>query len=142
MAMAQVVSIEPENPPVALRLVVSTPDSGAWRWGASLAQRRAARARMVRRRRRTLASVALVTGLVILAWPGHAFGGVNSVGLSTDLATSSVLSSGMDYVVQPGDTVTTIARLMNPVTPALARRALVRELGSAVVVPGEHVIVP
>ncbi len=86
--------------------------------------------------------MALVAGLVILAWPGHAFGGENSVGLPTDLATSSVLSAGMDYVVQPGDTVSSIARLINPVTPVLARRALVRELGSTVVVPGEHVIVP
>lgn len=140
--MAQVVVDEWEQTPTALRLVVSTPETNGWRRGASLAQRRAARARMVRRRRRTLVIAALIAGLVVLAWPGHAFGGENSVGLSTDLATSSVLSAGMDYVVQPGDTVDTIARLINPVQPVLARRALVRELGSAVVVPGEHVIVP
>jgi hypothetical protein len=140
--MAQVLIPESERAPVALRLVVSTPEIGSWRHGAPVAQRRAARVRMLRRRRRSLACAALVAGLVILAWPGHAFGGENSVGLSTDLATSSVLSAGMDYVVQPGDTIDTIARLINPVTPSLARRALVRELGSAVVVPGEHVIVP
>ncbi|MGC8509997.1 MAG: hypothetical protein ACP5PB_03890 [Acidimicrobiales bacterium] len=142
MAMAQVMVPEAEQAPVVLRLVVPAPEIASWRRGASLTQRRAARARAVRRRRRSLVGAALVAGLVMLAWPGHAFGGENSVGLSTDLATSSVLSAGMDYVVQPGDTIGTIARLVNPVTPALARRALVRELGSAVVVPGEHVIVP
>lgn len=142
MAMAQVMATESEQAPAVLRLVVSASEAASWRRGAPLAQRRAARARMVQRRRRSLVGAALVAGLVVLAWPGHAFGWENSVGLSTDVATSSVLSAGMDYVVQPGDTVGTIARLINPVTPALARRALVRELGSAVVVPGEHVIVP
>jgi hypothetical protein len=32
--------------------------------------------------------------------------------------------------------------MMNPVDPKLARRDLVRELGSTVVVPGEHVLIP
>jgi hypothetical protein len=48
----------------------------------------------------------------------------------------------MDYVVQPGDTVSSIARLMNPTDPAEARALLVHELGSSVVVPGEHVLIP
>jgi len=79
---------------------------------------------------------------VLLAWPGHAFGGTNGVGLSTDLATSSTLSSGMVYVVQPGDTLESIAQSVNPVNPSLARRALVNELHSSVVVTGEHVLIP
>jgi hypothetical protein len=81
-------------------------------------------------------------GLVILAWPGHAFGGVTGAGLPDDLANSSVLASGMNYVVQPGDTVNSIARMMNPVDPKLARADLVRELDSSVVVPGERVLIP
>ena len=48
----------------------------------------------------------------------------------------------MIYVVQPGDTVGSIARAMNPVDPAFARRLLVKELDSSVVVPGEHVLIP
>jgi transposase-like protein len=48
----------------------------------------------------------------------------------------------MDYVVQPGNTVNSIAREMNPANPSLARSLLVRELGSTVVVPGEHVLIP
>lgn len=122
-----------------LRLV-STPD--VYRTGPSLARRRAARARMLQRRRRTLVALILVTGLVILSWPGHAFGGTTGGGLSTDLANSSVLASGMEYVVQPGDTVRSIATLMNSVDPAAAQRALVREIHSSVVVPGEHVLIP
>jgi hypothetical protein len=97
---------------------------------------------MLQRRRRTLVALALVAGLVILAWPGHAFGGTTGAGLPTDLANSSVLASGMVYVVQPGDSVSTIARLMNPIDPSLARTALVYELRSTVVVPGEHVLIP
>jgi hypothetical protein len=122
-----------------LRLV-TTPQ--VFRTGPTLANRRAVRARMMKRRRRTLVSFALLLGLVILAWPGHAFGGETGAGLPTDLANSSVLASGMNYVVQPGDTVNSIARMMNPVDPKVARAALVSELDSSVVVPGEHVLIP
>ncbi|HVB51515.1 MAG TPA: LysM peptidoglycan-binding domain-containing protein [Acidimicrobiales bacterium] len=110
--------------------------------GPSLTQRRAARGRLVQRRRRTLVGLVLVAALTILALPGHVFGATTGAGLSTDLAGSSVLASGMEYVVQPGDTVSSIARNINPVTPSLARSLLVRELGSSVVVPGEHVLIP
>jgi predicted Zn-dependent protease len=48
----------------------------------------------------------------------------------------------MNYVVQPGDTVNSIARMINPVDPKVARADLVRELDSSVVVPGEHVLIP
>ena len=122
-----------------LRLV-TTPQ--VFRTGPTLVNRRAARARMMRRRRRTLVALALMLGLVILAWPGHAFGGETGAGLPGDLADSSVLASGMSYVVQPGDTVNSIARMMNPVDPKVARADLVRELDSSVVVPGERVLIP
>ncbi|HUV57642.1 MAG TPA: hypothetical protein VMV96_02430 [Acidimicrobiales bacterium] len=112
------------------------------RSGRPLAERRAARARMMQRRRRSLVALALMMGLGVLAWPGHAFGGTTGAGLPTDLANSSVLASGMDYVVQPGDTVTSIAQLMNPVDPSRARVALVHELQSSVVVTGEHILIP
>lgn len=128
-----------EEVPARLYLVESTPTV---RRGPTLAQRRASRARMLRRRRRSLAVLALSAGLVILAWPGHAFGGTTGSGLPTDLATSADLASGMVYVVQGGDTVSSIAALVNPLDPRLARRALVAELGSDVVVPGEHVLIP
>lgn len=125
-----------------LRLVSLETSPSPLRTGPALAQRRQARARMLRRRRRTYVALLLVLGLAILSWPGHAFGGTTSAGLPTDLANGSVLASGMAYVVQPGDTVASIARLVNPVDPALARTALANELGSTVVVAGEHVLIP
>lgn len=125
-----------------LRLVSVATEPTPLRSGRSLAQRRAARARMMRRRRRTLVGLALGSGLAILSFPGHAFGGVTGVGLPTDLANSSVLASGFSYVVQSGDTVSSIAKMMNPLDPALARRALVQSIDSTVVVPGEHVVIP
>jgi hypothetical protein len=130
------------RPPVTphLRLVGET--SVPWRKGVSVTRRRLAGARRRRQRQGALLGVAIAFGLVLLAWPGHAFGGTTGTGLPTDLATGTSLASGMVYVVQAGDSVDSIARLANPLDPALARRALVRELHSSVVVPGEHVLIP
>ena len=113
-----------------------------WMTGPSLALRRERRTRRLARRRRSLAGLVLVLATIVLAWPGHAFGGTTQSGLSTDLATSAVLAPGMDYVVQPGDSVNSIAALVNPSDPAAARVLLVHELRSDVVVVGEHVLIP
>jgi hypothetical protein len=125
-----------------LQLVPDYKVTNPLRFGPSLAQRRASRARMLARRRRTMVAVVLAAALTVLMIPGHVFGATTGTGLPSDLSTSSVLASGMDYVVQPGDTVSSIARDINPVNPASARLMLVRELGSSVVVPGEHVLIP
>jgi hypothetical protein len=126
-----------------LSLVVApAPESAARRVATPVGLRRAARSRMLARRRRALACAALVGALTFLAWPGHALGGVNAAGMPTDLATFSSLAPGTLYVVQSGDSVSSIAALMNPLDPRTARAALVAELGSAVVVPGEHVVIP
>jgi hypothetical protein len=125
-----------------LRLVSAPLILQTLRHGPSLGQRRRQRARMLQRRRRALVSLVIVGALTILALPGHTFGATTGAGLSTDLANSSVLASGMDYVVQPGDTLNSIAHDVNPVKPSLARSLLVQELGSSVVVPGEHVLIP
>lgn len=129
-------------PQHALRVVAASGPSSHVRVGPLVANRRAARARMKARRRRSVLAALFTVSLVLLAWPGHAFGGTNGVGLSTDLASSSTLSSGMVYVVQPGDTISSIAREVNPVSPTMARAALVAELRSQVVVAGEHVLIP
>ncbi len=123
-----------------LRIVTSTPTP--LRTGPTLAERRARRSRMLARRRRTLVGLALIAGIIILSIPGHAFGGITGSGLPTDLASSSVIASGTQYVVQPGDTLMTIARMVNPINPAQAFHALTDELGSSVVVAGEHVVIP
>ncbi|MGA7833655.1 MAG: hypothetical protein WCA31_00430 [Acidimicrobiales bacterium] len=113
-----------------------------FRNGAPLAERRQARVLRHRRRQRVLVALVLCTALAILAMPGHTFGATDGAGLSNDFADSSVLASGMNYVVQPGDTVNSLAREMNPADPSVARAMLVHELGSSVVVPGEHVLIP
>ena len=125
-----------------LRLVSFAPTPHELRHGPSLGVRRAMRARTLQRRRRAMGALALLAALTVLAVPGHVLGATTGAGLSGDLASSSTLASGMNYVVQPGDTLTSIAREMNPVDPSAARVLLVRELGSNVVVPGEHVLIP
>jgi hypothetical protein len=133
---------EVEAGPSHLRLVSVDPTPRVFREGPSLAQRRRIRARVRRRRQRLAATLVVLGALTILAIPGHVYGATTGAGLSTDLANSSVLASGMDYVVQPGDSINSIAHDMNPVDPAEARSLLVHELASTVVVPGEHVLIP
>ena len=93
-----------------LRLVATVANPTPIRHGVALVDRRSARALAKRRRRRALAVLVLAGAVAILAVPGHVFGATTGAGLPTDLANSSVLASGMDYVVQPGDTVSSIAR--------------------------------
>jgi len=127
-----------------LRLVsfVPAPAPAPLRHGTPVQRRRVARARILQRRRRVAAAIVLLAALTILALPGHTLGATTGTGLPSDLAGSSTLASGMNYVVQPGDSVNSIAREMNPVDPSLAKTLLIHELGSSVVVPGEHVLIP
>ena len=142
MTAVEVLEIDEYQHRPQLRLVTPDVTPQPLRAGRNLAERRSARARMLRRRRRSLVALGLIVGLAILSWPGHAFGGTTGSGLPSDLATSSVLASGMVYVVQPGDTLTSIATSINPVKPAAARSALVHELHASVIVPGEHLLIP
>lgn len=125
-----------------LRLVSYEELNRPIRRGVPLNDRRHARDLARRRRHRALAALVVCGALAVLATPGHVFGAAGGTGLSNDLANSSVLASGMNYVVQPGDTITSIARDMNSTNPGEARMLLVHELGSSVVVPGEHVLIP
>ncbi len=125
-----------------LRLIRSQDVRTSLRHGDAVAIRRARRARVQRRRRIAAVSAILGLALFVLAVPGHVLGATTGAGLSTDLASSTTLASGMQYVVQPGDSVESLAREMNPLDPSLARSLLVRELGSDVVVVGERVLIP
>jgi hypothetical protein len=124
-----------------LRLVTIQNTPQPYRTTRPLAQRRAARALMIKRRRRTLVALVLLLGLVILSLPGVAFGGV-SAPVSSDLQNGASLASGMTYEVQSGDSLNSIARMIDPAKPSLARAALVHELDSTVVVTGERVLIP
>jgi hypothetical protein len=125
-----------------LRLVTFESSPQPLRTGPSMAQRRLKRALILKRRRRTLVALALLLGLIILSLPGVAFGGVASSGLSSDLNNNATLAPGMVYVVQPGDSMNTLAYSMNPADPSKARAQLVHELDSTVLVRGEHVLIP
>lgn len=124
-----------------LRLV-SANETPQYRRGPSIAERRAARAAAKQRRNRRFLVAAVFLAVGVLCLPGSAFGGTSGTGLSTDVASSSVLAAGESYVVQPSDTISSIAEMMNPANPSFARAALVTSLGSSTVVPGEHVLIP
>jgi len=125
-----------------LRLVTAQNTPQSFRTGVPLAVRREARELRRKRRICLYAGLVLAGALVILLMPGAAFGGVTGTGLSTDIASSAELASGMVYVVQPGDTLSSISKMVNPVSPQKARTVLVAQLGSSVVIAGEHILIP
>ena len=87
----------------------------------------------VRRRRLVLAAV-VVALLVLLALPIRSFGG-------STLAQAAP-APGQEYVVKAGDTLASIATRADPSQPASLVGQLAREVGSNIVVPGEHVFIP
>jgi hypothetical protein len=87
----------------------------------------------VRRRRVVLGAVVLGL-LVLLALPIRALGG-------STLAQAAP-SQGQVYVVKAGDTLASIAAKANPTQAGVLTQQLAREVGSSVVVPGEHVFIP
>jgi len=125
-----------------LRLVTAQNTPQSFHTGVPLAVRREVRELRRKRRIRLYAGLVLAGALVILLMPGAAFGGVTGTGLSTDIASSAELASGMVYVVQPGDTLSSISKMVNPVSPQKARTVLVAQLGSSVVIAGEHILIP
>ncbi|HUE07824.1 MAG TPA: LysM domain-containing protein [Acidimicrobiales bacterium] len=87
----------------------------------------------VRRRRVVLGAVVLGL-LVLLALPIRALGG-------STLAQAPP-SKGQVYVVRAGDTLASIAAQANPAGAGTLTQELAHEVGSSVVVPGEHVFIP
>ena len=87
----------------------------------------------VRRRRIVLAAV-VVALLVLLALPIRAFGG-------STLAQAAP-AQGQEYIVKAGDTLASIATRADPAHSASLTERLVRETGTSLVVPGEHVFIP
>jgi hypothetical protein len=51
-------------------------------------------------------------------------------------------SKGQVYVVRAGDTLASIAAQANPAGAGMLTQELANEVGSSVVVPGEHVFIP
>ena len=86
------------------------------------------------RRRRLVLTAAVVAVLVLLALPIRALGG-------STLAQAAP-AQGQGYVVKAGDTLASIATRADPSHPTSLAGQLAREVGSTVVVPGEHVFIP
>jgi|HubBroStandDraft_1064217.scaffolds.fasta_scaffold401718_2 Tfp pilus assembly protein FimV len=91
---------------------------------------------LVRRRRAVMAAVATLVAvvLVLLALPVRQLGG-------STLAQAGP-TPGQVYVVKAGDTLASIAARANRPRAASLTSELVREVGSTVVVPGEHILIP
>lgn len=87
----------------------------------------------VRRRRVVLGAVVLGL-LILLALPIRALAG-------STLAQSPP-SQGQVYIVKAGDTLASIAAQADPARAGALTQDLAREVGSGVVVPGEHVFIP
>ena len=94
---------------------------------------RAAPSPLVRRRRVVLVLVVAVL-LVLLALPLRALGG-------STLAQATP-APGADYIAKPGDTLASIASRADPAHAASLASLMAREIGSNVVVPGEHLHIP
>ena len=85
-------------------------------------------------RRRVAVGAVLAILLVLLALPIRALGG-------STLAQSAP-AHGQEYIVKAGDTLASIATRADPAHSASLTERLVRETGSSLVVPGEHVFIP
>jgi cell envelope opacity-associated protein A len=108
----------------------------------ALARRVAVREQTLARRRRTTMVLAGVLAVVTLALPLRALGAVSVSGQTTPLGAPSGLADGSSYTVHAGDTLTSIAAKVNPADTHAVVRALVSELGTTLVVPGEHIRIP
>ena len=85
-------------------------------------------------RRRLVLGATVLGLLVLLALPIRALGG-------STLAQAAP-SHGQVYVVKTGDTLASIAAQVAPTRAGALTQRLAGEVGSSVVVPGEHVFIP
>jgi hypothetical protein len=106
-----------------------------------VASRRAARQAARLRRRRVTLAVLAAGMLIALALPVSVLGGRASDGASS-LPGAEAGGPGVSYVVQPGDTLRSIAGRVDPADPGKLARTLAAQTGSPVVVPGEHLLLP
>jgi len=86
------------------------------------------------RRRRVVVGAVLVILFVLLALPIRALGG-------STLAQAAP-APGQEYIVKAGDTLSSIAVRADPAHAVSMTGQLVRETGTSLVVPGEHIFIP
>ena len=85
-------------------------------------------------RRRVVVGAVLAILLVLLALPIRALGG-------STLAQAAP-AQGQEYIVKAGDTLSSIAVRADPAHAVSMTGQLVRETGTSLVVPGEHIFIP
>lgn len=102
----------------------------------------AIKARTAARRRRSATALVVLVSVVLLVLPIRALGAVTVSGQQTPSGVPGGLADGLRYVVQPGDTLRSIAMRINPGNVAHLEHELAASLGSATVVPGERVTIP
>jgi hypothetical protein len=85
-------------------------------------------------RRRVVVAAFVIGLLVLLALP------IRSLGGST--LAQATPGHGQEYIVKAGDTLTSIADRADPAHAAALTGQLVRETGTNLVVPGEHIFIP
>lgn len=108
------------------------------RTGPDVSQRRRARASARVRRRRVLMGLVVAGALALLLLPVSALGGQPVAARPAAVATG-----GSTYVVQPGDTLWSIAaRADRNGDPRALVRELASETGSEYVYPGERIALP
>lgn len=113
--------------------------AAAPRQGCDVGVRRRQRA-AVRTRRRRFVLAAVVVGLAVgLGLPLRALGGAPA---PAPRAAAAVATEAL-YVVQPGDTLWSIASRLDPHgDPRALAEALAKQTGSEAVVPGERLAIP
>ncbi len=95
------------------------------------------------RRRRLVVGAGVIVAVLLLSFPLQALGGKTVTGQMAPSGVTTGLPDGSLYVVQPGDTLASIAHRINPAGDQAALvRALRTTVGSPVVVPGEHIVLP
>ena len=112
------------------------------RHGEEVSRRRALRRSAQVRRRRVALAVLTVGLLTALALPVSVLGGSSPDNAATALPTAADGGSGVVYVVQPGDTLASVAARVAPGHAARMENLLARETGSRTLVPGQHVLLP
>lgn len=134
-------------PRATLRLVAPTVEQPPVTWVAPLApvatgtdvtERRRARASTRVRRRRMVAGLAVAGALTLLALPVTGLGGHPA-----SAQRSAAPVGGSTYVVQPGDTLWSIAAQADRNgSPRSLVQELASETGSENVYPGERIVLP
>lgn len=106
---------------------------------ASRGARRARPSAQVRRRRAILLLLVAVTIVTLLALPLRVLAGASSA----VAASAPALRPGQVYVVRSGDTLWGIAERLDPTgDPAVLVSRMEQRLGTDLVYPGEHILLP